>query len=417
MALPTRRAFWPVDSFRPQVRYGNVLRIVPGNATQYLELDRAPDSAGVPGTWATIAVLDPLPKQGAFYTDYLYPTTSAFWYRVRHSGPDITAGSYLQIAAAIAPRRLDDLADLAQLITASSFTRTEDLNAGAVTTPKLTDDAVTNPKVADNAIDTLQLVASAVTSPKIQDSGVEPMPVTTSPFSYSTGGPGAAQMWVAWTWSAFTVYRLDGTTLSIGAASGMATPPSPTLSEVAGGALGARTRYVRIGYVRDGKVYRVGAEASLAINANNLLKVTAPSSVAGYTGWCVLVGSSASGERFQVTSLSSPLAFGSDWTEPVGGADVTGKTPYHTDMNNAVTEIALDPSTTYYWMPFWHVTDQFVNLYSAFTSDTPANAIQPMQDGRIPLALRVSGSSLKTSMSALTPGGGSTGSGTGGGKF
>lgn len=250
-----------------------------------------------------------------------------------------------------------------------------------------------------------------------EQGSVIPTPVTGTPFSYNAGGPAGPQMWLAWTWSAFTVYRPDGTTLSIPASSSMATPPTPTLSEVAGGALGARTRYVMIGYVRDGKVYKTGAEASFAISANNLLKVTAPSAVAGYTGWCVLVGSASNAERYQVDVLGSGEAFGSDWTEPSGGADVTGHTPWHSNQSNAITEIALDPSTTYYWIPFYHIADALVNFFSAFTSDTPANAVEAVKDGRIPLAYRISGSSIKLSVDALTPSGGSTGSGSKGGKF
>ena len=115
----------------------------------------------------------------------------------------------------------------------------------------------------------------------------------------------------------------------------------PTLAQVAGGALGARTRYVRIAYVKSGFLYMgatnttpvpPGDESSLAISANNLLKVTSPAAVAGFDGWVPLVGSATNSEFTQPQGASggpnTPVAFGTDWTEPAAGATVAGTTPW-----------------------------------------------------------------------------------------
>jgi hypothetical protein len=242
-----------------------------------------------------------------------------------------------------------------------------------------------------------------------------PTPITGSPFSYSSGGPATGHMWVAWTWTALTAYRTNN--ISVGASSAMSTPPTAVgrLNQVAGGALGARTRWVRIGYVRDGKMYKVGVESSLAVNANNLLKVTAPASVTGYTGWCVLVGSTSGTEVFQSeVPATATLTFGADWTEPAGGATITTNTPYNAAMDNAVTDWGLNASTTYYYYPHYRLADSFVNLYAGGTSDTALNAFEATKDQRVGFALT---STSKLSMSATVPAGAGSNSGGGGGKF
>lgn len=97
-------------------------------------------------------------------------------------------------------------------------------------------------------------------------------------------------------------------------------PSSPALSQVAGGALGGTTYYVKTTFVTDSGEVVPSAEASLAVAANNLLKVTAPAvagGVAGVTGWNVYVSTSAGTETKQ--NGSTPIALGTDWTEPGSG--------------------------------------------------------------------------------------------------
>src|SRR5207248_2761787 len=135
---------------------------------------------------------------------------------------------------------------------------------------------------------------------------------------------------------------------------------TPTLSQVAGGSLGARTRYVRIALLRSGLRWYgysgtvTDGEASFSVSANNLLKVTSPPAQAGFDGWQPLVGSSANGEVTQSTVAS--LSFGQDWTEPTTGADVSNTvgTPWNsTDWNGATVLIEAAASTTYYFYPYW----------------------------------------------------------------
>jgi hypothetical protein len=53
-------------------------------STDPVEVARAPDSSGSPGTWETIARIEPLPSQGRIFADLLPWTTAPWWYRYRH---------------------------------------------------------------------------------------------------------------------------------------------------------------------------------------------------------------------------------------------------------------------------------------------------------------------------------------------
>lgn len=225
--------------------------------------------------------------------------------------------------------------------------------------------------------------------------------------TYDSGGPALGKMWVAWAWSAFTIYLPDQSTIAVGASSAITTPPAATLSQVAGGGLGARTRFARIGYIKNGLVHRVGAEASLAIGANNLLKITSPAAVPGYDGWIALIGSASNGEFFQQFG-AAPIAFGTDFTEAAGGF-LTTLTPYsNTKMPNAVTAIDLDPSLTYFYYPHWDIANAFVAFPDAGQlAKSAAAAVYQNGDGRIGLS--------PGAVTAGTPSAGFPGNGGGGG--
>ena len=95
-------------------------------------------------------------------------------------------------------------------------------------------------------------------------------------------------------------------------------PIAPVLSQVAGGALGARTYYAQITYVTgDGETW-YSAESTLAIDANKLLSAASPSSSwPGGTGWNIYVSTVSGSETRQ--NGGTPITLGSAWTESVGG--------------------------------------------------------------------------------------------------
>ena len=102
-------------------------------------------------------------------------------------------------------------------------------------------------------------------------------------------------------------------------------PPTPILQTTAGGALAARTYYVRISFVDT-----LGNESSASdpaaiqyIAANNLILVRSPqlplqSTTRGisYSRWNVYASTTSGSEQKQ---NASPINMGTDWTEPVGG--------------------------------------------------------------------------------------------------
>lgn len=59
-----------------------------------IELERAPDSGGSPGTYATIATLPAIGSVAQLYRDMLPRNGATYWYRARQSGAGVSAGGY-----------------------------------------------------------------------------------------------------------------------------------------------------------------------------------------------------------------------------------------------------------------------------------------------------------------------------------
>jgi len=230
------------------------------------------------------------------------------------------------------------------------------------------------------------------------------------PFTYASGGPSSGTMWIRWTWIAHIRYRNDETSFSVAASSSASAPAAPTLGQVAGGALGARTRYVRVAYVKEKVMFHISTESSFALSASNLLKVTSPTAAAGFDGWIPLVGDTTNQERQQPGALpTAPIAFGTDWTEPSGGANVTTGTKY-SDDNAQLGGHSWDlpVSVTRYF----YASYDYLNSRVEFTGGTLSalsaelSARQNRQNH-----YRLS----EGAMEAATPAGGGSGGGSGGG--
>lgn len=240
-------------------------------------------------------------------------------------------------------------------------------------------------------------------------------------FSYASGGPASGQMWISFDWSSSTLYRPDGTTATIPAPP--AAPSAPTLSQVAGGALGARTRYAKIAYLQTDAttghetLYPVSAESSFAISANNLLKVTALADPGNglYSGWAVLVGS-ASGSNY-VQGTIAKQTFGVDWTEPAGGFSTTQNSLWTASWKK-LTKIGLDPTTTYKHYPYYNIALDFVYIPAETTNVSPQLASLQNGDGVLSLGQYGTSQGYSGVISIATPAAASTGSGTvGGGRL
>src|SRR5262249_38799514 len=70
-------------------------------------------------------------------------------------------------------------------------------------------------------------------------------------------------------------------------------PSAPSLSQTSGGTMAATTYFVKIAYVFGGPAGVGSAESSLAVSANNLLRVASPASAAGATGYNVYVATTS----------------------------------------------------------------------------------------------------------------------------
>jgi hypothetical protein len=227
------------------------------------------------------------------------------------------------------------------------------------------------------------------------------IPASGTFFSYASNGI-ASHMWISWGWNAQTLSRADQSTVSVPAPP--AAPAAPTLTDVAGGALGARTDFVRICYTKDGKLYPVSTEASRAISANRLLQVAAPTTDNNYDGWVVLVSATTNTETVQ----TGVQPFGAPWTEPSTGF-TTNLTPWSSSWKS-ITTTELVVSTTYYFYGSFDVAANLVRVFGGTVGQDAPSAGKQNGDGRIPLSFGA------MTAATLTAGTGNSGNG-GGGKF
>lgn len=119
-------------------------------------------------------------------------------------------------------------------------------------------------------------------------------------------------------------------------------PAAPTLGSAAGGTLAATTYYVKVTYVTAAGETLPSAESSLAVAVNNVLTVTSPSAQAGATGYNVYVSTSAGTETKQ---NSTPIAIGTNWTEPTSGLVSNGAPPATGTAGSLLTVSAVTNGT------------------------------------------------------------------------
>lgn len=96
----------------------------------------------------------------------------------------------------------------------------------------------------------------------------------------------------------------------------LAAPAAPTLGTSNGGSLGARTEYYKITYINLAGETVGSTEASVAVGANQLAVVSSPGAVGNAVSYNVYAASSSGAETKQ---NASPIALGTNWTEPLGG--------------------------------------------------------------------------------------------------
>jgi hypothetical protein len=125
-------------------------------------------------------------------------------------------------------------------------------------------------------------------------------------------------------------------------------PATPTLSQVAGGALAAQSCYVRITYVNPLGETIPSSEANLAVVANSLLEVASPLPLATATGWNLYAASMAGAETLQ---NAAPIPIGLNWIEPATGLSTTGNTPPTANTAGPLFAGAVMGASTVLWTP------------------------------------------------------------------
>ncbi len=103
-------------------------------------------------------------------------------------------------------------------------------------------------------------------------------------------------------------------------AAGYSAPTNGTISQSAGGSLGATTYFVKTTWVTNSGQTAASAETTFAASANNVITVAHPASPpAGAIGWNVYVANSSGGTGTETKQNSLPIATGTNWTEPTSG--------------------------------------------------------------------------------------------------
>jgi hypothetical protein len=283
-------------------------------------------------------------------------------------------------------------------------------------------------EVAAGSVRAIKLLQKGISTDLKNQSSVVPGTVTRNPFSVvsfdDTLGNGCA---TKITWVAITVYNPDNTTVVVPASTDstqQATVPSPTLSTVAGGTKGARTYFVRISFMIDAGNRGWSAEASIAVPANSLLKVTSPANTPPWSGYAVHIATASNGEVWESTTAMGGndfgIPFGTDFTEPTAALATTG--PKYSSITSHGLDgdihTAIGYAQALMFYPYWDTVKSLVRFFgvngsglTASTVSTPDNVRGMYLDKNIAL------SGFGLPFTTLTVAQGAAGTTTGGGGF
>lgn len=125
---------------------------------------------------------------------------------------------------------------------------------------------------------------------------------------------------------------------------------TPGLAQVAGGAIAGTTYFAKLAIVGPGNIItQASSEASLAVSANNLLRILSPPLITGAIGWLPYASLTTGTETLQNSGTVIP--FGTNWTEPTGGLQ-SGAAPQITDgtanrvftLTDSISGFGVDPT-------------------------------------------------------------------------
>lgn len=134
------------------------------------------------------------------------------------------------------------------------------------------------------------------------------------------------------------------------------TPGAPSLSQTAGGTIGATTYFAEVTETDQSGETLASAESSLAVSANNVLVVGVPSPLHNATSWSVYVSTTTGTETRQATGL----AFTSAWTEPTSGLVAGAGLP---SFDNSAGSISVSRVICCYFGLSSKTHDTFLEIY------------------------------------------------------
>lgn len=114
-----------------------------------------------------------------------------------------------------------------------------------------------------------------------------------------------------------------------------------TLGSAAGGALAAATYFAAATYVTPQGETTASDVSQLAVATNNLMTATSPQNLPNVKGWNLYVGTVLGSYVLQNTT---PMAIGTNWTEPTSGLLTTGNGPpqYNTSGPKALIDVGVE---------------------------------------------------------------------------
>jgi hypothetical protein len=167
---------------------------------------------------------------------------------------------------------------------------------------------------------------------------------------------GDAVNWRLYIGTVLGAYHLQGSTTAIGTAitqttysaagaappstnaTGLAAPSAPSLAAGGSGGPAARTEYYTVTYVNDIGETVASSEASQALTAGQVVTVTSPGASGNATGYNVYA-STVSGQ--EVKQNSTPIAIGTNWTEPTTGLLLAGVQRAITNQSGIVNGVGV----------------------------------------------------------------------------
>lgn len=114
---------------------------------------------------------------------------------------------------------------------------------------------------------------------------------------------------------------LYGGTTSTSIVQTLGAPAAPVPTQASGGSLSARTEYYILTYVNAYGETTGSTEVNISALANNVVTVPSPPASGNATGYNVYGATSSGAEKLQ---NGTPIAIGTNWTEPTSGLTNTG---------------------------------------------------------------------------------------------